>query len=207
MPLISVTTGDLISSTKVAEPDAFRRCLRDILQLLEDRYHAQGHIFRGDGFQVITGSKVNALRLAVLLRTGLISRSMDRENRWDARIAIAYGPEQPAGTDQNSQVHVNSGRLLDSMDKDHLLLHARNDNMRLATAAATAFADDIINRLTPTEAEVLFHHLLDESSHQQIADKLGKQRPTITLALQRARYHLMDGYIRDMDSLLRMGGL
>lgn len=207
MSLIAVTTGDLISSTKVAEPDAFRQCLGDILNLLAGKYHAQSHIFRGDGFQMITGSEVNPLRLAVLLRTGLIARSMDREDRWDARIAIAYGPGQADRADQNSQVHVNSGRLLDSMDKDHLRLHAENDNMILATAAATAFADDIINHLTPTEAEVLFHHLLDQNSHQQIADRLGKQRPTITLALQRARYRLLDGYIRDMDRLLRLRNL
>lgn len=204
MAHIGIITGDLIGSTTVAEPAAFRQRLQELLTLVADRFGAHAHMFRGDGFQVTVDGQVNAFRLAILLRSGLISHCMDRDDRWDARIAIAFGPGQLSAVEQNSDVHVNSGRMLDSMDKDHLQIHADDPQMALAMGAATAFADNILDHLTPTEAEVLFYHLLENGSHQDIADRLGKQRPTVTMALQRARYHLLDRYIRDMDKLVRL---
>lgn len=204
MAHIGIITGDLIGSTKVAKPAAFRGRLQELLTLVKDRFQAHAEMFRGDGFQVTVGPQVNAFRVAVLLRSGLLSHGIDHEDRWDARIAIAFGPGRLSSTEQNSDVHVNSGRTLDSLDKDHLRIHGNNERMSLATDAATAFADDILNHLTPTEAEVLFYHLLERGSHQDIADRLGKKRPTITMALKRARYHLLDRYIRDMDKLVRL---
>lgn len=204
MAHIGIITGDLIGSTKVAQPAAFRKRLQELLTLVQEQFRAHAHMFRGDGFQVTVDAQVNAFRLAILLRSGLISHCIDRDDRWDTRIAIAFGPGQLSAADQNSDVHVNSGRMLDSMDKDHLRVYADDKHMILATRSATAFADDILDQLTPTEAEVLFYHLLERGSHQDIADRLDKKRPTITMALQRARYHLLDRYIQDMDELVRL---
>lgn len=204
MAHIGIITGDLVGSTKVAEPAAFRGRLQALLTLVRERFGAYADMFRGDGFQVTVGPRVNAFRVAVLLRSGLISHGIGRDDRWDARIAIAFGPGRLSSSEQNSDVHVNSGRTLDGLDKDHLRIHGNDERMSLAMDAATAFADDILNHLTPTEAEVLFYHLLEGGSHQDIADRLGKRRPTITIALQRARYHLLDRYIGDMDKLVRL---
>lgn len=201
---IAVLTGDLIGSTRVPEPAAFRNRLGDLLGQVADTFQAQTNLFRGDGFQVAVDRQVNAFRLAVLLRAGLICRSPGGDDRWDARVAIAYGTGRLSQADQNSEAWVNSGRTLDGMENDHLRIHGDNEVMQLATGAATAFADDILNHLTPTEAEVLYYHLLEPGTHQSIADKLGKKRPTITMALQRARYQLLDRYIHDMDRLARL---
>lgn len=204
MPHIAVITGDLIGSTQVADPAAFRDCLRKLLDLVADKFHAQTNLFRGDGFQVATDMQGNAFRLAMVLRTSLISQSPANSSRWDARVAIAFGAGDLSGANQNSDAYVNSGRTLDKLEKDNLSIHAEGEPMQLSTAAATQFADDILNHLTPVEAQVLYYHLLEGGSHQSIADTLGKKRPTITLALQRARYQLLDRYINDMDKLIRM---
>lgn len=204
MTQIAVLTGDLIGSTRVPEPAAFRQRLRELLGLATDRFQAQTNLFRGDGFQVAVDRQVNVFRLAVLLRVGLISCSPASDTRWDARIAIAFGVGSLSATDQNSEAWVNSGRTLDAMEKGNLHVYHNGEVMALATGVATAFADDLLNHLTATEAEVLYYYLLEEDSHQRIADRLGKQRPTVTKALQRARYQLLDRYINDMNRLEMM---
>ncbi|MEQ8956050.1 MAG: sigma factor-like helix-turn-helix DNA-binding protein, partial [Gammaproteobacteria bacterium] len=74
----------------------------------------------------------------------------------------------------------------------------------LGLESATAFADDILDHLTPVEAEVLYYYFLEHENHQQIAERLAKQRPTVTVALQRAKYSQLELYIRNMDQLIRL---
>ncbi len=206
MPHIAVITGDLIGSTEASDPAAFRGRLAELLQLTRERSAAQTTQYRGDGFQIAMNSDFNAFEAALILRTGLIAQSPGRANRWDARVAIAFGEGRVSDTDQNSQAYVNSGRALDGMEKDHLLTYAESDVLGLAMRAATGFADDIINEMTPTEAEVLFYYFLNRESHSSIAERLGKKRPTITAALQRAKYTLLDRYVLDMDKLVNLHG-
>jgi len=203
MPLLAVITGDLVGSTRVSAPAAFRERLGELMDVAAEKFQAQTHLYRGDGFQVAMGPTVNAFRVAVLLRAGLICASPDGSERWDARIAIAFGQGGFPPADQNSDVHVNSGRALDGMKEGHFRIHADDETLRLATGVATAFADDILSRLTTAEAQALYYHLLEGGSHQEIADRLGKKRPTVTMALHRARYRLLDRYIGEMDRLVR----
>lgn len=213
----SVITGDLIGSTRVADTAAFRQCLDELLALLRSRFGALSATYRGDGFQIALDGAANPFQIAIILRAGLIAHSPEGE-RWDARVAIAFGEaagkagnaEESVGSsseleqmDQNAPAFIESGRTLDSMRREHLKATANDELVDMALAVACAFADDIINQLTAVEAEVLYYYLLDSGSHQNIADRLGKQRPTVTLALQRARYKLIEQFVRDMDQLLR----
>ena len=203
MPLLAVLTGDLVDSTRVSEAAAFRQRLSELVGVIAETFQAQTQLYRGDGFQLAIGPEVNAFRVAVLLRAGLICASPDGRERWDARIAIAFGPGDFPPESQSSEAHVQSGRALDGMKKGRLRVHADDEVLRLATGTATAFADDILNQLTTAEAQALYYHVLEGGSHQDIADRLGKKRPTVTQALQRARYQLLDRYIGDMDRLVR----
>lgn len=203
MPLLAVLTGDLVGSTRVSEPAAFRQRLSELVGVTAEKFQAQTQLYRGDGFQLTTGPDVNAFRIAVLLRAGLICAGPDGRERWDARIAIAFGQGSFPPANQNSDIHVKSGRTLDALKKGHFGVHAEDEILRLATGTATAFADDILDQLTTAEAQALHYHLLEGGSHQDIAERLGKKRPTVTQALQRARYHLLDRYISDMDRLVR----
>ncbi|MFN3162916.1 MAG: hypothetical protein ACE37N_05425 [Pseudohongiellaceae bacterium] len=204
MPRISVITGDLIDSTRVADSAAFRQQLDTLLAVVDTRFNAIITTYRGDGFQIALHETVNPFHVALLLRTGLIAHSRDGTNRWDARVAIAYGEGALSGQDQNGPAYVHSGRTLDAMGKDHLQAKADHEVVALALGISCRFADAIVNDLTAVEAEILYYYLLEPSSHQRIADKLGKQRPTITLALQRAHYKLLDQFISDMDRIMRI---
>lgn len=200
MAYIAVLTGDLIGSTRVSDPDAYREILRELLSLLTEKFAARTSVFRGDGFQLAVDSGTNIFRMALLLRTGLIARS-ENEWRWDARMGIAFGKGRLQENDENSEAHVHSGRTLDSIGKENMRVWCPNEAMEMGTGVATEFVDDLLNTMTPVEAQTLFYYLLERGSHQSIADRLGKQRPTITVALQRTKYHLIDRYIQDMDRL------
>ena len=207
MPRVAVITGDLINSTKVHDAHGFRERLEVLMELLERKYEAKTPLYRGDGFQAaLHANQFNALEAALVIRTGLIAQSPDKSNRWDARVALAFstkdGDEALSFEDQNSPAFVSSGRVLDGMEKDHFCIYCSNENTQLAVGVATAFVDDIVNQLTPTEAEVLHHFFLDRKSHSDIARQLGKKRPTITLALQRAKYTLLDRFVKDMNKFL-----
>lgn len=212
MARIAVITGDLINSTKVADSKAFKRQLDTLLARLQERFDAEVATYRGDGFQVALDARHNALQLALLLRTGLIAASPDSKNRWDARIAIAWGEADSkemakADLDPASQIgpaYIQSGRALDALGKQHLRAVTSGELPSLALDLSCRFADDILNHLTAVEAEVLYHYLQDRGSHQSIADRLGKQRPTVTVALQRARYKLLARFVDDMDKMLRL---
>ncbi|MCI5106181.1 MAG: hypothetical protein MRY76_05690 [Pseudomonadales bacterium] len=212
MARIAVITGDLINSTRVADSKAFKRQLDTLLARLQQRFDAEVATYRGDGFQVALDARHNALQLALLLRTGLIAASPDSENRWDARIAIAWGEadkEEMAKGDldpasQIGPVYIESGRALDALGKQHLQAVTSGELPSLALNLSCRFADDIVNHLTAVEAEVLYYYMQDRGSHQSIADRLGKQRPTVTVALQRARYKLLARFVDDMDKMLRL---
>ena len=203
MPLLAVLTGDLVDSSRVSEPAAYRQRLSELVGVIAERFQAQAQLYRGDGFQLAIGPEVNAFRMAVLLRAGVICAGPDGRERWDARIAIAFGHGDFPPESQSSEAHVKSGRALDDLKKGRLWVHADDEVLRLATGTATAFADDILKQLTTAEAQALYYHVLEGGSHQDIADRLGKKRPTVTQALQRARYQLLDRYIGDMDRLVR----
>ena len=200
---LAVITGDLIGSTSAVDPAAYRKRLHELLVTMEKTFDAQTSIFRGDGFQLAVDTSANIFRLALLIRSGLIARS-DPQSRWDARLAIAFGKGLLKEADPNGEAFVNSGRTLDAIESDNMRVYCPSRIMELGTGVATAFVDDLINRLTPVEAETLFHYLLEGGSHQHIAERLGKQRPTVTLALQRAGYRLVERYIEDMGDFVRI---
>jgi len=206
MTRISVITGDLIDSTRVADTAAFRAQLDTVLAAMSKNYSATVATYRGDGFQLALDENVNPFQVALLLRTGLIAHSPDNANRWDARVAIGLGAVDQPDKNQNSPAFVESGRALDAMRKDHLRAVTDNDKeaVRLALDVCCRFADDILNNLTAVEAEMLYYYLLDRGSHQSIADKLGKQRPTVTIALQRAKYKLLGQFADDMNRIVRL---
>ena len=204
MPTISVITGDLIDSTRVADSAAFRQRLDELLETVRSEFGALISTFRGDGFQLALAEDVNPFRVVLLLRTGLIAHSPDKANRWDARVAIAFGEGILSDQQQSSPAYIESGRALDALRKDHLQAAADSRITGLALGIACRFADDILNNLTAVEAEILYYYLQDKSSHQRIADKLGKQRPTVTIALQRARYKLLEQFAEDMNQIVRI---
>jgi hypothetical protein len=206
MPLLAVITGDLVNSTGVAQPDAFRHQLNESLAFMKECYGANTSVYRGDGFQLTIPNATDAYEVVLQIRARLIAASPGSTERWDARIAIALGMSSGVKVGQNSTVHVNSGRCLDNLGKNRLgvIVGKNMVGFQTATALAALFIDDIVNGWTAREAEILSDYLSHRDSQQKIANRLGVSRPTVTLTLQRAKANLVDAYIRDMTTLTEM---
>lgn len=206
MPLIAVITGDLVNSTGVGQPEAFRHQLDTILARMEADYGASTSVYRGDGFQLTIPNATDAYDVALQIRASLIAGSPDNTERWDARIAVALGVSRSTMAGQNSSIHVRSGRCLDSLGKRRLGVIVGENMVGFQTVAALTalFVDDIVNGWTAREAEILADYLDHRDSQQQVANRIGVSRPTVTLALQRAKTNLVDAYIRDMTMLTEM---
>ncbi|MDA1370407.1 MAG: hypothetical protein O2971_06555 [Proteobacteria bacterium] len=201
MSQLAVITGDLINSTRVENGQRFRALLKSILAGMTKKYGAKTSIYRGDGFQISLTRRDCVFEATIYLRAGLIAGSPDRAERWDARVAMALGEHDAVIEEQNSTVFIQSGRALDGMKKEHMVVVGEPESFQLAANIATAFVDDLIDNWTAVEAQTLFEYLQGRESHQAIAERLGKTRSTVTLSLQRARYNLIDRYITDMTRL------
>lgn len=201
----AVITGDLVGSTSARQSGAYYKRLSALLQDMATRYESQFQTYRGDGFQIVIPAK-DALDAALALRSGLISASPDKKERWDARLAIAFGPEKSPVTEFSGPSFVLSGRTLDAMQMETLRMVAHSRALEIALDLVAAFLHNIVNDWTVTEAASIFEYLKGRDSHQVIADRLGKQRPTVTLALKRAQYNLIDRCINDTRLLLELIG-
>ncbi len=198
MSIIAVLTGDLINSTRVKRSALFHAHLKNILKEMEKRYNAISETYRGDGFQITIPHAADAFEAVIFLRAGLISHSPEKAERWDSRIASAFGDDKIRPEDMHAKVYISSGRALDGLTQGNLTVAGEQKIFTLGADLCTAFIDDLINSWTPKEAEAMYEYLQDRESHQVIAERLGKKRPTLTLTLQRARYQLVERYIQDM---------
>jgi len=201
MAIIAVLTGDLINS---AQAVLFHARLKKMLQQIEQRYGAVTETYRGDGFQITLPKASDAFEAVIFIRAGLISKSPDKSERWDSRIAFAFGDNKVPPAQMHAKVYIDSGRALDELSQASLTLIGENAIFTLSADLCTAFVDDLIDSWTPKEAEAIYEYLHNRESHQVIAARLGKQRPTLTLTLQRARYQLVERYIQGMKALLEL---
>lgn len=202
MTLTAVVTGDLVNSTGVSDPAGFGNRLVSLLDTMSTTYGATTSVYRGDGFQLVLPRATDVFEVALILRAGLIAGS-NAGDRWDARVAIALGLSTagPTSGESNSWVHVNSGRTLDTLGKDRMaiVVDEHGAGLQPMVSLAALFVDDIINGWTVREAQILLDYLTHRDVQQQIAERMGISRPTVTLALQRAKARLVDAYIRDMQ--------
>lgn len=202
---LAVITGDLVGSTVAQHVGAYHRQLDTLLKEIAARYETRFQTYRGDGFQVVIAPG-DALEASLLLRAGLIAASPSKQERWDARLAIAFGPESRSAEGFSGPSFVLSGRTLDAMETETLRMVAQSLVLQTTLDLAAAFLDNIVSHWTVAEAASIFEYLKGRENHQVIADRLGKQRPTVTLALKRAHYNLIDRCINDTRLLLELIG-
>lgn len=203
MAKIAVLTGDLVNSTQVTSPKAFRLRLQSLLEAVGNAYGGKAVTFRGDGFQVSLNDPRKAIECALYIRAGLIASSPAKSDRWDARISVAIA-RAATNEDSYGDAYIQSGRNLDDMARDNLHVYAEPQAFKIGVALATVFVDDIIGGWTPSEAEAYFAYLQYPQGHQAVAEHLKKSRSTITKSLIRAKYSLINRYLEDTLTLMEI---
>lgn len=181
--------------------DARHQRLEWLLRELGARHGAQVAL-AGNSFQLQLRQPLVVCECALFIRAGLLAVSPSRRERWDVSISMAVGRAESALSVEG--LYGMARRGLDELERGRLAFQADREPIHLALSLATAFVDDVVNYWTPSEAEAYFEHLRLPGGHKDIAQRLGKSRPTVTKTLLRAKYNLLDRYRRDAQMLMKL---
>ncbi|MFO7649144.1 MULTISPECIES: hypothetical protein [Halomonas] len=191
---LAVITGDIIDSRRIQPAEALSRALDAALEGLTERFGACTSRYRGDGFQLALAPQ-HAMEAAVLLRASLIRHS-SREQRWDARLAVAVGPAdgwtpQQGIAEASAPPFVASGLALDALPEDQHLVLNPGAPPSGCLALLVRYLDEMIEGWTPAAAEVVAQMLCHADSQQALANRLGISQPAVHKRLRTARWPLL----------------
>ncbi|SBS33322.1 hypothetical protein MSP8886_02717 [Marinomonas spartinae] len=190
-----VVTGDIVNSSALSDAE-HQACLQQIEQtitVLQETFHAQGDVFRGDEFQVFVPSPKEALRCAVLLRLTL----MKTVKGTDARVSVGIGGykqiESELRKTAKGEAFQLSGRALKNMKEERLKISFPTaHNISPSDELLVRYLDSILTGLSEKQAEVLFPRLLyPDLTQDALSDKTGIHRRSLASRLQRANATLI----------------
>lgn len=203
--MVAILSGDIIESgSKGKETDWFY-ALKSTLSSIGENYELLGsgaQIFRGDGFQLGLKDPSLALRIAVLIRAGLI-----RNDKLDARLAIGIGEADSIKEnilESDGEAFRLSGRLLDEL---------KNEKSRLAFSSPVKTINDemgvslkllgvIIDNWSQTDAETVWLSWLEGLTPKQIQQELGISQPAVSKRKSSARMDEIQLLIDRFETLI-----
>ena len=209
--LYAVLTGDLVDYSKLEETEraSYVNNLRKILIELGSK-NLVFEIFRGDSFQAVLPSSRDALKVALIIRSYVISRRFDsgRKIKPDVRIAIGVGNIENYNKNNISscdgEAFRNSGPELDRMDKKRQRLAIKtnwsDENRELKTECV--LLDAITARWTSIQAETIYYALLGKTQ-SDIGGLLNISQSNVSSRLTAANFNavavMMNRYTEIID--------
>lgn len=209
-PLYAVLTGDLIKSSSLSAAE-----LKKARDLVVATFHevaswaseevvvGEAEFFRGDSWQAALSQPQFALRAALLLRARLRHQGFT-----DSRIAVGLGAVEDLDTQRISlssgEAFLLSGGALDRLSKQIDLAVALPASADASLAAwlpvVMRLCDALVGGWTSRQAEIVSLAIQpQEPTQQQIADLLQVARPTITVALETARWATLQEAIETFE--------
>lgn len=208
MKIKGVITGDIIRSTQVnlADRATLLNTISSIVQDTEKWSDMRLEIFRGDSFQIQIDDPIKALRIALLIRAGLLAKSPDAL-RWDARIALGLGTidfeQAESVVESNGEAFRYSGREFDKLGRSKkLAVKSPWNEFNEEFAVSTAFADEIISGWTITQAQVIYPLLLTSKTQKELAGDLNKTSQAISKLIIGGRIGLIELYLNRYEQLI-----
>lgn len=207
MNTYAVLTGDIVNSRKIASKEKLIKTLIEALDIVKEKYQAEYILYRGDSFQVVIPSAPTAAMVAIIIRSKLISCSPQKNERWDARIAIGLGTISYRGkeiTDSDGSAFQLSGNGIDDLNnnKKRLLIKSLWKQTDKILSLNTRFADDIISSWSQYSAETAYYSLVYNESQSILANRLGKSQPTINNRIATAKLDLIKEYIQHVNEYI-----
>lgn len=204
----SVITGDIINSRNINDKALFINILKNILAEINQIYEAESpfEIYRGDSFQALYAKPTYSLRIALLIRLGLLKESPKSES-WDARVSIGVGKVNFQNEDikiSNGEAFERSGEALDQMKNDNRYISVNTGNRVLNKQCDTlnTLADTIISRWRKKSAEVIYLILLKNYTQEEIATELAISQSAVQQRLAAANFKAINAYIRYFENTL-----
>lgn len=209
MKIGAIITGDIVDSTKMVaeERDSMLHMLQSLPEILSTLTKIDLEIFRGDSFQIRVRDSVDSLTAALAIRAHIRSYKFSEHNRqWDARLSIGIGKvEYENGTlaTSDGEAYRLSGRGLDTIGKNRLIVETPWHEVNKELRVSTAFADDIVSRWTQSQSRVMFQSMTTDISHAEIGCLLGITRQMVDKALKAGKEELMNLYISRFKELIK----
>lgn len=218
MDTCGVITGDIVGFTKltVNDRDKLIKTLNGIIDTYNDGIapvmKIKFEVYRGDSFQVVIPEAENSLKVALLIRLGLISArtanypSSLKPNIWDARLSIGIGTVDSARESislSDGEAFHNSGRAFDLLKKsDRLIVRTPWEEINNELNVESFMADTIIRRLSEKQTEITYQYILGNSTQKSLAEELGITPQAVNKSLQQGGNALLE-FIRRFEFLIK----
>ncbi|WP_421774755.1 SatD family protein [Gracilimonas sp.] len=191
--MIAVLTGDIVYSTSAESSETWLPDLKEIFSRIEDRFELSGkgaEMHRGDGFQLGLPDPTQALRVALIIRAGLI-KSTKTDHKMDTRIAIGIGEYAYLENSVNESfgdAFTRSGHALDELKNtdDRLALSSDNPDFDDEMSVSLAFADVFIKSWSQADAEIAWYIWMENLNQSEIAKELNISQPAVSKRKKRA---------------------
>jgi len=203
----AVLTGDIINSRQIQNKDHLINVLHSIFHEIESRFSPENpfEIFRGDSFQVLFKKPTSSLRVALLIKSGLMSQSNENQ-MYDARISIGIGS---VAFPQNNVKIANgiafelSGMNLDLMKEKGrgIAINSSQSKNNSTLETMNVLLDALLSKWTKNAAEVVYLSLLFGFTQSEIAEKLHISQSAVQQRLASAQYDAIYTYIRYFENL------
>ena len=194
-----IITGDIVDSSQISAQyrGELLNCLNTMGEQCVTPFSME--LFRGDSFQLLIDEPSAAIKIAILLRAGLIRHTASKENgMWDARISLGIGNveflSERIVTSDGEAFHY-SGRQLDEMGKQRLAVKTPWQDVNDELALSTAFIDDIINGWSSKQAGMIYLALRQDTPKKDIAKLIGTSVQNVRNVLSSAKESLVRKYI------------
>lgn len=195
--LTCIITGDIINSSKGADPAGWLNALK---QQLSKSGEEPGvwEIYRGDSFQL----EVKSVKEAFLTAVG-IKAAIKQFPGLDVRMALGIGNktfDSPKITQSNGTAFVNSGKTFEKLKKETLMLKSPWPEVDRQMNLLFALSTQIMDQWTPHSAEIVMLSLeMPGATQQEIATKLNITQGRVSERLKRAAWD----QIVDVDQRFR----
>jgi hypothetical protein len=211
--LCAVITGDIIGSSRIpaSSRKEFLDHLKGLFCIIGDRWSSllltPFEIYRGDGFQAALSDPSAALRVALVIRSGLRSGFVTSGSLMisDARIAIGVGRTDflPASTsaEADGEAFRRSGQLLDGMSDFHLLVSTPAKEIDEELNVELGLVDTIIDKWTAAQAEVMKYVLLAHSQ-REIAEIVHVSPAAVNQRLKAAGSRAIESAVRRYEQVI-----
>ena len=201
----AVLTAGLVNSTLLT-PDEEKKLVLLIEESLQPCIY---EFYRGDSFQALHPTPLEALKTALLCRTAAISINQEnKEHQFDVRLSIGIAPIQEAVTSIQTSKElpfIMSGKNFDKMalTENFLSMITSNDLATAGLEAIAFHADQTLKEMTGRQAGVIFE-LLQGKTQQEVAESLGKSKSTIHQHVSAGKYHVLETLIKQYQQIIHL---
>ncbi len=223
----AVITGDIIHSTRLSsemKTELFD-LINNYLKRLKKDFKLRYEMYRGDSFQCLVNDPIDALRVALLIKTYIrslnpsdvysVTKSSDTKKTkktilttfiFDARIAIGIGEVEAENrklANSDGEAFFTSGHLLDEMKdtKKHFAIES-NDNLNDEWETESILLDALIRKTTALQCQVL-NYKLEELTETEIANELNIGQSAVNQRSNSGDWHAIDAMVFRFESVYK----